>query len=1252
MKSRHILSYGLFLTLLASAVSGYGSWNKIAQFSGTSRVTACYFFDASTGIIGFDGNVNGSPLLRTTDGGITWRSVVIPARSNSTYVMDIWFKDSQEGWATLFTGGELWHTTDGGLTWKALNVTGNFSGVRATSSAIDVTDFGSSLYLSTNGGTAFSPTVGPHTNGLDFVDNLHGAASGFVSLFAFSADGGLTWQNAAGNVNEAFGMYGFQGTSIFVAAAEESSSMSVPSLIYRSSDFGASWSVLNTLPFKITGGIAGSNGALYIQRMDMTGTGLYRSLDSGRSWAAIGGPGNLWDTRIAAIGCTLYAFDSHGGVYKSTDAGIGVCSLAQDSITLAATLCDSTRMIHSFNNPHPGDSVFVLDARILDSTRPPVTTQAFGIDSIPLLPLLLTGDDSMGFTLHWYPRLLRSTAGRDSSLLRIITLDIRLNEKDTFLIPIRLIALETDPRYSSNILLHAGAVLLCHAVDTSVTIRNLGCDTLWIESDSLNSSSSWSLTDSFGTTRHFPIGILPDSVLRLPLQFQPNGSGPSVDTLTISMRYFMVDSLCKMFLQGSGIISNPLIAPLAVAFDSVATCLSSDTVIIFKDSGCASLLLLSDSVSGPEWTLLDINGKPLTFPVTIKSDSGLPILIQFHPSGLGKTREKIAFHFTYFDSIFTQTITLSGIGKRTGTVLFARKLDFSNTSICSARELKIPLKNETCDAAVIQKIQVLQPFTWLDSLPATVLSGDTFELHARYAPQTSTKDTEYAIVSLTVNGSPVIDTLLLTGSGVGEQASLLASVPGDSIFLPTRSECDPPDSIVFYVFNPGCDSLLGAGVGFRNGGVDSPYVPYYLSITPSEPLVNNSLPSGDSIRIAFTILDSIAGRYTGNYRCQFIGSDGLFHDSTFHFIQVITHVPRTLTLDTTLINLGAMKSCETHDTTISYTNTSCVPVIFDSWRMEHYGDGFQVYNINYQPITIPAGETDSLHITFDGTHTGAIYDTVIVIVGTDSDSVRRIAVETFVPTVDSVDFVLRMPAQLTAGTHLTAEIFPDRSVSSNKGLSSISGELRYPDNDFAFDSITPAAGLQLHSVGPNLVNAWDHVSFFVSNSAGISLDPTKPIARLSLESMLTDTVAYTIQLDSIRLNDGDPQYANCTLASNGSSYSAQFSSNCGDSLIIGAMNDRLIILATGPTPNPVNAETGSDLTHFTLQSYADGMAIIELFDALGRSVSREDFSVKRDEIEPYSFDFKGSPAGSYFYTIRFFSSLGTVVRGGSIMVLR
>jgi len=233
---RHRLSPQLVFVVLVSffAHPSQATWNKIAQFNGMLYGSAIFFLDDKVGVIAGNDGLSNPGILRTTDGGLTWKAATIPVISGAQGFDfgDIWFRNQSEGWATVFingTGyGHLWHTTDAGLNWGTTILSGSCAGVRQTTHALVVAQYGgmTGISISTDDGQTFSNSSWQTFVGIDFVDDLHGVVSPLWGQeFLCTSDGGLTWNKPTSNVAcEAWSVHGVEGTATFLAAPELSSS--------------------------------------------------------------------------------------------------------------------------------------------------------------------------------------------------------------------------------------------------------------------------------------------------------------------------------------------------------------------------------------------------------------------------------------------------------------------------------------------------------------------------------------------------------------------------------------------------------------------------------------------------------------------------------------------------------------------------------------------------------------------------------------------------------------------------------------------------------------------------------------------------------------------------------------------------------------------------------------------------------------------------------------------------------------------
>lgn len=349
------------------------------------------------------------------------------------------------------------------------------------------------------------------------------------------------------------------------------------------------------------------------------------------------------------------------------------------------------------------------------------------------------------------------------------------------------------------------------------------------------------------------------------------------------------------------------------------------------------------------------------------------------------------------------------------------------------------------------------------------------------------------------------------------------------------------------------------------------------------------------------------------------------------------------------LNFGTLMPCEAHDTIISIINTECAPITLSSCRLSQPAEGYIASASGSTPISIPGGDTTFLHITFDGTHTGRLLDTVLVGINASTDSIWRIPIQTMVPPIDSVNLSLQTVPSVTPGQHFHVDVVPDRIVDASKGLTSVSGRISYYENAYQFDSITAAPGFQFQKNGPFQSNGLEFVDFSISNSNGIALDPSTPIVQIWLESMLTDSGNNSIQLDSVLLNGNDPSFSQCLLAYSSIGISPQRDIACGDNTILHAMGHDLFT-ATLPWPNPGSILAG-DCAQIRIEAAVAGVMTVDVSDALGRSYDHENYSLPEGARGTYTLGSHITRPGSYFYAIRFESALGDATQYGSILLL-
>jgi len=205
---RLLLAFALLL-VCSSWANAAGAWTT--QRSGSlAWLHAVYFLDENHGwAVGGTG-----VLLSTTDGGKVWRVRPRPAEDA---LRDVYFSDEQNGWLVcersiydLKTNDEprtyLLRTTDGGATWKKVNVIGKDVDARLVRALFTQGGRGwafgeaGALYTTRDGGSSWERQKVPTRHlllGGWFLDDEQGWLVGAGATLLQTSDGGETWHMGA-----------------------------------------------------------------------------------------------------------------------------------------------------------------------------------------------------------------------------------------------------------------------------------------------------------------------------------------------------------------------------------------------------------------------------------------------------------------------------------------------------------------------------------------------------------------------------------------------------------------------------------------------------------------------------------------------------------------------------------------------------------------------------------------------------------------------------------------------------------------------------------------------------------------------------------------------------------------------------------------------------------------------------------------------------------------------------------------------
>jgi photosystem II stability/assembly factor-like uncharacterized protein len=204
--SRALLFTTVCLLLLhCSLTPATAAWTR--QQSGTlAWLHAVYFLNQNTGWVA---GSNGT-LLFTNDGGRSWHKM---RRPTEDALRDVYFSDEQNGWLVcdrevfeLRTNDEpqayLLRTTDGGATWRRINLSDSHARVvravfRGEGRGWTFGEAGA-LYATNDGGASWVRQTLPTKHlllGGAFMDDTHGWLVGAGGTILQTSDGGETWRS-------------------------------------------------------------------------------------------------------------------------------------------------------------------------------------------------------------------------------------------------------------------------------------------------------------------------------------------------------------------------------------------------------------------------------------------------------------------------------------------------------------------------------------------------------------------------------------------------------------------------------------------------------------------------------------------------------------------------------------------------------------------------------------------------------------------------------------------------------------------------------------------------------------------------------------------------------------------------------------------------------------------------------------------------------------------------------------------------
>ncbi|WP_304131202.1 YCF48-related protein [Ignavibacterium album] len=317
--------------LVLKTTNGGFSWNSQSFYYNNNKVL---MLDSSNGFIPHDFG-----MLRTTNGGASWHSVSL--NPNIT-LKDIKFINNQVGIVVggNFTQGHILKTTDGGNTWTTIvnNSPWGFTGLFFHDSVTGfATGYSGTLLKTTDGGNNWTDiSLNTYKNLLKgtFFDSDNGIIIGEGGLIYKTTDGGNSWNKITVGTDQFIYSSYFLNNSFGMAAGGGG-------VILKTTNGGINWSEKNVdFSSNITiydVHIFDNNNAYAVS---LSGH-HYRTSDGGETWSYYGGLNANTLLRLIFVNDSVgYAVGYWGTVIKTTSSGI-TWNFANSGISNSIILFDA-----------------------------------------------------------------------------------------------------------------------------------------------------------------------------------------------------------------------------------------------------------------------------------------------------------------------------------------------------------------------------------------------------------------------------------------------------------------------------------------------------------------------------------------------------------------------------------------------------------------------------------------------------------------------------------------------------------------------------------------------------------------------------------------------------------------------------------------------------------------------------------------------------------------------------------------------
>ena len=399
---------------------------------------------------------------------------------------------------------------------------------------------------------------------------------------------------------------------------------------------------------------------------------------------------------------------------------VNICSHQDTIITLTNPFCDSLFVINASLNTLTGWRLLEAD----------------GSNKALALPIFLGAGEKKKILVRFTP----SSIGKFQTTL-LLTLHHNNFFKDTSL-SLRCGSYRTTTVIALDSI-DVGTISICSLADTNIIIRNIGCETLRIDSIILSGSKEFSIKNGFTVSNL----LSADSSITIPIRYLPQKGINSIAKIVLYYNATGDSLVFPLSLHGKGIFGSSTFVssnntPL-YTFTARTICDKGDSLAFrINNIACDTTQIITADFATSSPSVFTSNYQSL-FPYNLEpTGNAYVITVKANPTIIGKHTASYHLQYRLSDSTIKDTTYLFECDVTRGTRIMNYNLssiDLGTNALCDERDTVMEMVNVGCDSVRIKSIVVSDPhYSIIKSTnpPFTLLPGAKDSLLLRYTPST------------------------------------------------------------------------------------------------------------------------------------------------------------------------------------------------------------------------------------------------------------------------------------------------------------------------------------------------------------------------------------------------------------------------------------------------------------------------------------------------------------------------------------